>query len=105
MRSYAISVNTCHTSMTFKIIMPIVSVSLPKLWVFQKERSSKFAVIDSSYEKCSIPQLLHTGTNFMIKQVNTTQDGLNSCFLKTKCVCFLVSVFDLVHDVDAIFHL
>ena len=41
----------------------------------------------------------------MIKQVNTMQDGLNSCFLKTKCVCFLVSILDLVHDVDAIFHL
>ena len=41
----------------------------------------------------------------MIKQVNTTEDCLNSCFLKTKFVCFLVSIFDLVHDVDAIFHL
>ena len=34
----------------------------------------------------------------MIKQVNTMQ---NSCFLKTKFVCFL----DLVHDVDDTFHL
>ena len=42
----------------------------------------------------------------MIKQIKTTQDGFSGhVFWKQNLFAFFVSIFDLVHDVDAILNL